>query len=452
MDPKSLSSFFRELKRVFVAPSPAVLVLFGFLALIVIGTIMLSLPFSLAPGNTIHLIDALFTATSAVCVTGLTVVDTGTFFSVWGQVVILVLIQFGGLGYMTVATLLALALRRRIEYRERLAIRDTFSLDVPGGAVRFVLDVLRYVLWVEGTGWMLLFLAFSRYFPVKRALFAALFHAISAFCNAGFSVFSSNLEGFVLNPLVNFVIMGLVVIGGIGFVVIRELLEEHRLTSLHAQIVVRTTLVLIAFGTLAFFLLEFHNPRTLGPLPLWGKLMASLFLSVTPRTAGFNTVPTGNLHPASALLAMFLMFTGASPGGTGGGVKTTTLALVLALVRSALRGQEGVDLLHRRVARNAVRRALAVFVLALGLVFSSTFLLLATQKGEPLDLAFEAVSAFGTVGLSRGVTANLSGVGKLVIIVTMFLGRVGIFTALVAMGIARERKELLVYPEERVLI
>lgn len=435
-----------------MSPSPAFLVLFGFLVLIFIGTFLLLLPFSVASGNVIRFIDALFTATSAVCVTGLIVVDTATFFSLWGQVVIIVLIQFGGLGYMTVATLLALALRRRIEYRDRLAIRDSFSLDVPGGAVRFVLDVLRYVLWVEGIGWALLFLGFSRYFPVGKAFFAALFHSISAFCNAGFSVFSNNLESFVLDPLVNCTIMGLIVIGGIGFVVIREFVEQRRITSLHAKTVVMVTLALITIGTLVFFTLEYHNPRTLGRLPGWGKLMAALFLAITPRTAGFNTVPIGHLYPASALFAMLLMFIGASPGGTGGGVKTTTFALVLALVRSALRGQDGVDLLHRRVARNTVRRALVVFFLALGLVFVSTFLLYATQKGLPLDLAFEAVSAFGTVGLSRGVTANLSDAGKLVIIVTMFLGRVGIFTALVAMGVARERKELLVYPEERVLI
>lgn len=450
VDTKSVSVSLRELKRVFA--SPAFLVLFGFLALIGVGTFLLLLPFSVAPGNAIRLIDALFTATSAVCVTGLIVVDTATFFSLWGQIVILVLIQFGGLGYMTVATLLALALRRRIEYRDRLAIRDSFSLDVPGGAVRFVLDVLRYVLWVEGTGWALLFLGFSRYLPIGQAFFAALFHSISAFCNAGFSVFSNNLENFVLDPLVSCTIMGLVVIGGIGFAVIREFIEHHRITSLHGKTVVMVTVALIVTGTLIFLALELHNPYTLGRLPGWGKLMAALFLAITPRTAGFNTVPTGYLHPASALFAMLLMFIGASPGGTGGGVKTTTFALVLALVRSALRGQDGVDLLHRRVARNTVRRALAVFFLALGLVFVSTLLLYATQKGTPLDLAFEVVSAFGTVGLSRGVTANLSDLGKLVIIVTMFLGRVGIFTALVAMGIARERKELLVYPEERVLI
>lgn len=432
--------------------SPAVLILFGFLALILTGTVMLLFPFSVAPGNHIRFIDALFTATSAVCVTGLTVVDTGTFFSLWGQVVILVLIQFGGLGYMTVATLFALALKRRIEYRDRLAIRDSFSLDVPGGAVRFVLDVLRYVLWIEGIGWALLFFAFLRYLPAKRALFVALFHDISAFCNAGFSVFSNNLEDFVLDPLVNFPIMGLIVTGGIGFVVIQELLKHRRPVSLHAKTVVFTTLALIGTGTLVFLLLEFQNPHTMGRLPGWGKLMASLFLSITPRTAGFNTVPTGELLPASALFAMLLMFIGASPGGTGGGVKTTTFAIMLAFVRSALRGQDGVELLHRRVARNSVLRAVTMFFLALGLVFGATLLLLITQKGTPLDLAFEVVSAFGTVGLSRGVTASLSDVGKLVIIVTMFLGRVGIFTVLAAMSIARECKKPLTYPEERVLI
>lgn len=447
-----LTFLLRSLRRRLTLLSPASLVLLGFSALILIGALLLLLPFSVASGNSIRFIDALFTATSAVCVTGLVVVDTGTFFSLWGQVIILVLIQFGGLGYMTVATLLALALRRRIEYRDRLAIRDSFSLDVPGGAVRFVLDVLRYVLWVEGVGFLLLSVAFLRRFPLPWALFSALFHSVSAFCNAGISVFSNNLEGFALDPLVNLTIMGLIVIGGIGFVVIRELVEHRRLNSLHAKTVVVTTAVLIAFGAFFLLLAESSNPRTLGAFPFWGKVMAAFFQAITPRTAGFDTVPIAYLRPVSALLLIFLMFVGASPGGTGGGVKTTTLALLLALVRSTLRGQEGVALFHRRVARSAVRRALAVFCFGLGLVFCSTTLLFATEKGDPLDLAFEVVSAFGTVGLSRGVTPNLSDLGKLGIIVTMFLGRVGIFTALVAMGVARERKELFVYPEERVLI
>ncbi|WP_438317738.1 TrkH family potassium uptake protein [Candidatus Caldatribacterium sp. SIUC1] len=449
---ESLSVLLQSLRRRLTLLSPASFVLFGFSALILIGTVLLLFPFSVASGNAIRFIDALFTATSAVCVTGLIVVDTGTFFSLWGQIVILVLIQFGGLGYMTVATLLALALRRRIEYRDRLAIRDSFSLDVPGGAVRFVLDVLRYVLWVEGVGFFLLSVAFLRHLPPTKALFSALFHSVSAFCNAGFSVFSDSLEGFALDPLVNLTVIGLIVVGGIGFVVIREFLEHRRLNSLHAKTVVTTTVALIALGTFFLLITESSNPTTLGAFPFWGKFMAALFQAVTPRTAGFSTVPIARLRPVSALLLMFLMFVGASPGGTGGGVKTTTLALLLALVRSTLRGQEGVALFHRRVARNAVRRALAAFCFGLGLVFCSTMLLFATEKGDPLDLAFEAVSAFGTVGLSRGVTPNLSDLGKLGIIVTMFLGRVGIFTALVAMGVARERKELLVYPEERVLI
>jgi len=449
---ESLLALLQSLRRRLVLLSPASLVLFGFSALILIGTVLLLFPFSVASGNAMRFIDALFTATSAVCVTGLVVVDTGTFFSLWGQIIILILIQFGGLGYMTVATLLALALRRRIEYRDRLAIRDSFSLDVPGGAVRFVLDVLRYVLWVEGVGFLLLFVAFLRHFSLPQAFFSALFHSVSAFCNAGFSVFSNSLESFALDPLVNLTVIGLIVIGGIGFVVIRELVEHRRLSSLHAKTVVTTTVALIALGTLFLLLTESSNPTTLGAFPFWGKLMAALFQAVTPRTAGFSTIPIACLRPVSALFLMFLMFVGASPGGTGGGVKTTTLALLLALVRSALRGQEGVALFHRRVARSTVRRALAVFCFGLGLVFFSTTFLFATEKGNSLDLAFEAVSAFGTVGLSRGVTSNLSDLGKLGIIVTMFLGRVGIFTALVAMGVARERKELLVYPEERVLV
>lgn len=432
--------------------TPASLVLFGFLAIIVGGTFLLLLPFMVNPGCHLHFVDALFTATSAVCVTGLIVVDTATFFSLWGKMVILVLIQIGGLGYMTITTLLAMVIRRRIEYRGRLAIRDSFALDVPGGAVRFVLAVIRYTFFVEGIGFVFLFLGFLRYFTWKEAFFPALFHSISAFCNAGFSVFSNSLERFVLDPAICGTVMALIVLGGIGFVVMREVVEEKRLLSLHARVVVGTTLLLVAVGTVFVLFLEWDNPQTMGKLPWWGRVMTGLFQAITPRTAGFNTVPIAALKPATTALVMLLMFIGASPGGTGGGVKTTTFAILLGMIWSFIRGREKVEFFHRRIASSVVYRAVALTMLAFSLIFVSGVFLLIFQETDPLDTFFEVISAFGTVGLSRGLTPYHSMVGKLVLVLNMYLGRVGILTALVSFRAAQERRELLVYPEEKILI
>jgi len=310
---ESISLWERARKKV-ASLSPATLILLGFAVIIFSGTLALLLPFMVTPGNKLRFIDALFTATSATCVTGLVVVDIATFFSFWGQLVILVLIQVGGLGYMTLNTILALALRRRIEYRTRLAIRDSFSLDFPGGVVRFVLSVLKYTFLIEGIGFLILFLNFLRYFTPREALFPAIFHSISAFCNAGFSLFSNNLEGFVLDPVVNFTIMGLIILGGLGFVVIREIVEKRSLSSLHSRVVVGTTLFLIILGTVLILLLEWDNPATLAKLPWGGKIMASLFQAVTPLTAGFNTIPMSILREASAFLIFLLMLSVASPG------------------------------------------------------------------------------------------------------------------------------------------
>ncbi len=446
---ESISLWERARKKV-ASLSPATLILLGFAVIIFSGTLALLLPFMVTPGNKLRFIDDLFTATSATCVTGLVVVDIATFFSFWGQLVILVLIQVGGLGYMTLNTILALALRRRIEYRTRLAIRDSFSLDFPGGVVRFVLSVLKYTFLIEGIGFLILFLNFLRYFTPREALFPAIFHSISAFCNAGFSLFSNNLEGFVLDPVVNFTIMGLIILGGLGFVVIREIVEKRSLSSLHSRVVVGTTLFLIILGTVLILLLEWDNPATLAKLPWGGKIMASLFQAVTPRTAGFNTIPIGSLREAPAFLIILLMFIGASPGGTGGGVKTTTFALLWGMVASVIRGGDRVELFHRRVAPIVISRAVSVVVLASFLVFGVTMVLLVTQSAHFLDVCFEVISAFGTVGLSRGITPNLLDLSKILIVITMYVGRVGIMT-LVMVRPTRE-KELITYPEDRVLI
>jgi len=447
---RELLSLWEKVQKKAANFSPATLILLGFVIIILSGALLLLLPSMVNPGNKLRFIDALFTATSATCVTGLIVVDTATFFSFWGQLVILALIQIGGLGYMTLNTLLALALRRRIEYRTRLAIRDSFSLDFPGGVVRFVLSVLKYTFFIEGIGSLVLFLNFLRYFTPAKALFPAIFHSISAFCNAGFSIFSNNLESFVLDPVVSFTVMGLIILGGLGFVVLREIVEKRSVSSLHSKVVVRTTLFLISLGTVLILLLEWNNPATLAELPWGGKVMASLFQAVTPRTAGFNTIPIADLREASTFLIILLMFIGASPGGTGGGVKTTTFALLLGTAVSVIKGEDRVEFFHRRVIPGAVFRAMSVVVLAFLLIFGVIMILLVVQPASLLDICFEVVSAFGTVGLSRGITPNLLDLSKILIIVTMYVGRVGIMTLIMVRP--SRGKDLITYPEDRVLI
>ncbi len=429
--------------------SPSEVILLGYIGIILLGALFLSLSFMVAPGNHLSFVDALFTSTSAVCVTGLTVVDTATFFSFWGQLTILILLQIGGLGYMTMTTLVAVALGRRVEYRDRLAIRDSLALDTPGGVVRFVLLIVKYTLFIEGVGFMFLLVRFLKYFSFPQALFSALFHAISAFCNAGFSVFTNSLENFVEDPFVNLTVVGLIVLGGIGFMVIKEISENRRVSSLHARVVIKMTVFLIILGFLGFLLLEWNG--VLKDLSLSGKILAALFQSVTPRTAGFNTVPISQVSIATSLLLMTLMFIGASPGGTGGGIKTTTFAIILGAVKSVIRQEDRVELLHRKVAQLTVYKAFVFFFLALFLIVGVSFILFIVQPDDPVDIVFEVFSAFGTVGLSRGITSHLLTLSKILIILIMYVGRVGLFTLLMYRP-GRDIKGLIAYPEERIPI
>ncbi|HSV30959.1 MAG TPA: TrkH family potassium uptake protein [Atribacteraceae bacterium] len=431
--------------------SPAYLILFGYAMIILIGALLLSLPSMVTAGNRLTFIDALFTSASAICVTGLIVVDTATFFSPLGQVVILILIQAGGLGYMTFSTILALIFRRRIEYRDRLAIKESLSLIAPGGVVRFTITIIKYTFFVEMIGASLLFMAFVRILPPGRAFFSAIFHAVSAFCNAGFSVFSTNLEGFSGDPLVILVVMALFILGGIGFIVMAEVIHRKRDYSLHVQVVIRTTVCLIALGTGLILLFEWNNPETLGALSFSEKIMNSLFQSSAPRTAGFHTLPIGAHTPPTLFLMIGLMFIGASPGGTGGGVKTTVLALVLGLVLSTLQGKSHVEIARRRISPVVLNRAISLVVMAVFFLLGIIVVILSIQPLAPMPVIFEVFSAFGTVGLSMGITAELASFSKFLIIITMYVGRVGFFSLLMLRW-HKERQDILVFPEENIAV
>ena len=350
---------------------------------------------------------------------------------------------------MTLTTILALAFRRRIEYRDRLAIKESLSQESPGGVVRFTIMIVKYTFIVEGIGALLLFFAFLRYFPPGKAIFAAIFHSVSAFCNAGFSIFSDSLEGFVLDPFVTLVMAGLIILGGLGFIVIAEIVRTRKIRTLHARVVVYITLSLIAAGFSLILLFEWNNQDTLGALPVGGRFLAALFHSVTPRTAGFNTISMDFFHPSTLFVTMFLMFVGASPGGTAGGVKTTVFAILLGFVNSSLRGKKTLEIYRRRIPQITANRAISLVMVASLYVLGIVVTVMVLQSFTPVEALFEVISAFGTVGLSTGITSELLSFNKFLIIITMYVGRVGFFSLLMLRW-QRKPYDYLVYPEENL--
>lgn len=436
--------------------TPAQVLVLGFAGLIALGTFLLSLPQASATGKSIGVVNALFTATSAACVTGLVVLDTAKDFSLFGQLVILGLIQVGGLGIMTMSTLVALLLGKKISLRERLIMQEALGGFSIAGLVRLTRIILFFTLIIESVGALFLFVRWSFDYPLGRAAYLGLFHAVSGFNNAGFDLFSISFAGYVEDLTVNLVIMSLVVIGGLGFTVIADLYEHRfgkRRLSFHTRMVLRVTVVLLALGAVAVFASEFNNPDTLGPLSMRGKILASLFHSVMPRTAGFNTLPTGKLTQLTLLVTLMLMYVGASPGSTGGGIKTTTFAAILLGVRATITGQKEVITLERRIDREIIDRALAIAFVALALVIGVTGTLLVTEKAMTfLQVFFESMSAFGTVGLSTGITPSLSTAGRLVIAFTMYAGRVGPLTLAIALAHRNRTQTTVRYPEERLIV
>jgi len=433
--------------------SPARTILLGFAGVILAGAFLLALPGASASGESAGFLTALFTATSAVCVTGLVVVDTATQWSVWGQMVILGLIQTGGLGFMTLASLAFLLLGKRVGLKERILIRESLNQYDVAGVVRLVKRVLIFSFLVEGLIACVLAWRWSLDFGWRRGLWLGVFHSISAFNNAGFDLFGDfrSLTGYVGDPVVVFSITTLIVLGGIGFSVAVNVWErrERRLT-VHTRLALLVTGYLLAVGILLVLLFEWSN--TLSALSVPDRLLGAYFQSVTPRTAGFNTLDIAKLRHSTQFLLTVLMFIGASPGSTGGGIKTTTFGLLAAAVWSQSRGREDTEVLGRRIPNEQVNKALAVTLMSGCLVTVVTLLLTLTDSADFLTLLFETVSAFGTVGLSMGVTPTLTSLGRILIIVTMFAGRVGPLTAMIALAQSTPPKNLIRRVEDRVLI
>jgi trk system potassium uptake protein TrkH len=439
---------------------PIALLAASFATLAGIGTALLMLPAATTDGQGLSLLNALFTAASAACVTGLTILNVGTDLTRFGQIVVLVLIQLGGLGIMTFYAGLASALGVRLSIAQRrslsVAVEEPRSIEL----ARTLRYVLLLTILAELTGTALLYVRMlPRFASPGETLYAAVFHSVSAFCNAGFTLFPNSLTGFQSDWPVNLTIIGLIVLGGIGFSVAHETFSRStfrrspralwRQVTTHTRLVLATTGLLIAVGTTLFLVLE--SGRTLAGLPEGTKLLASLFQAVTPRTAGFNTVPLGALSPVTILLWALLMFIGASPGGTGGGIKTTTLAVLLLSIRSQVLGREEVEYGGRRIPKETMFRATAVVSLAAMAVLAALAVLLATEPQPFAALLFEAASAFGTVGLSTGITPLLGTTGKLVLVLLMYVGRIGPLTLVLAMRV-RERTAPIAYPSARIMV
>ncbi len=424
-------------------------IVLGFLALIGTGTLAILL--LNANSRPLTLVDALFTATSAVCVTGLTVVDTGKDLANASRLVLLLLIQLGGLGVMTATTALSLLMRERIGLRQRMFFAGGFGLDSPSGVIRLLIRILSLTFAIEAVAVFPLYWGFSRAgLSPEQSLYNAVFHSVSAFCNAGFSLFPDNLEGFSSSILVPGTVMVLVVLGGLGFIVLSELKEMFRRPgkiSVHSRLVLFTTAGLVLFGTALLLISEWNH--SLGAMGGGWKLWNGLFSSITPRTAGFDTVALSTFSSAGLFVVILLLIVGASPGSTGGGFKTTTLAVLLVSTWNVIRGRSEVHLWNRRISIRVIQRAITLIVLYLGTLGLGLMILALLEPFPFRSLLFETASALGTVGLSLGITSGLSDAGKLVLVLLMFWGRVGIITFLYGL-VKREARGKISYPDAEI--
>ncbi|QJD84129.1 Trk family potassium uptake protein [Cohnella herbarum] len=438
-----------------IASPPRLLVL-GFAMIILLGAGLLMLPFSHTQDSAPRFIDALFTATSATCVTGLVVVDTGTYWTTAGQLIILTMIQVGGLGFMTMATLFAIILKRRISLKERLVLQESLNQTSIEGIIRLVRKVVVYALTIELVGAILFTARFLFDMPVGEAMYKGAFHAVSFFNNAGFDIMGDyrSLVDYVGDPLVNIVTMLLIILGGLGFVVLSDLVDFRnmkRKLSLHSKVVLSMSGILIVTGAALILIFEYTNGKTFAPLGFGEKLLAAFMQSVSPRTAGVNSVDIAGLRQATQFIIIILMFIGASPGSTGGGIKTTTFTALVGAVVAMVRGKEDVVLFKMRLAQERVYKALTVTLFAFGLVIVATMILSTTEDHQFLMILFEVTSAFGTVGLSMGLTGDLTVAGKIIIILMMFMGRLGPLTLTYALG-RKQGRALYRHAEGKIII
>lgn len=412
---------------------------FGFLSLILLGSILLCLPISSSAHSYTSIIDCIFTSTSSVCVTGLAVLDTGSHWSVFGKIIILLLIQTGGIGFMSLATFVLMLTRKKITIQNRVILKDSYNFAQTGGVVRITKHILIFTFTTEFLGAILLMFTFIPELGTAKGIGTSIFHSVSSFCNAGFDIFGNfaSLTSYVSSPFILIVTMFLIVVGGLGFFVIEDLIirrKNIKALSFHSKLVLTTTAILIFSGTILIFLFEYNNPNTLGSLSLSDKITQAFFNAITPRTAGFNTLNMSSLTGSTILLLIILMFIGGSPGSTAGGIKTTTMSVLLITVYSWIRGRENIHVFHKRITQNLLKKSIAIAVFTIILIACYILILSVTEDTPMRDVVFEVFSAFGTVGLSMGITPSLSIVGKILLTTAMFIGRLGPLTIALAIS------------------
>ena len=437
--------------------SPYMTILLSFMVVTILGGILLSLPISMRYGKSVKLIDGFFIATSAICVTGLSSIDIGSVYNIFGQMVILVLIQLGGLGVITFTSVIIIMISKKIGYYTKKIVQEDINIDTTFKIEEYVKKVILSVIVIEFIGTVILFFEFIKKFGFLKAVYYSFFHSVSAFCNAGFSLFSDNLYGFKNSFIINMTIPLLIFLGGIGFSTILNCYnvlrkKEKRLTST-TKLSIKISIFLVIIGMIAMLILEYSNKSTIGNLSFGQKLEASFFQSVTTRTAGFNTISILGLKRSTSLLFVILMFIGASPGSTGGGIKTTTIGLIILGTLATLKNKDTIEYDKRSVSWRIYSKAITVLFISLIYTTICVFLLILFERNKNLlDLVFEVFSAFGTVGLSRNLTPSLADISKFILIVTMFVGRVGPLTIALALSKSNLKKGRYTYPQENILI
>ncbi|MGN1318025.1 MAG: TrkH family potassium uptake protein [Lachnospirales bacterium] len=454
--------------KIFKKMTPTRTIALGFFTVIIIGTLLLMMPFSSSSGHFTNFLDCLFTATSATCITGLSTVVTAEHWSIIGQLVILAMIQIGGLGFMAFVTLFFVILGKKITLRNRLVIRESYNLDERRGAVKFIELICKFTFFVELIGALILSTRFIPKFGFIKGIYCSIFHSVSAFCNAGFDVLGSNSLidiNYSGDYVILLTLMALIIVGGIGFPVVMDLYAvikhfKDRKTfdhlKIHTKLAVVTTLILISSGTLYFFIAEYNNPDTLGNMPFFQKLIVAAFQSVTLRTAGFVCVDQGSLTFGSKFVSMLLMIVGGSPASTAGGVKTVTVAVIILSVTTLLKGQQDVTAYKRRISFNTIRKALAVMTMMVSIAFVAALILSVTETNGSsypfgIDIFYEVFSAIDTVGVTTGLTPLLTPIGKAVIIFCMYIGRIGPIT-MGMLFVVNDKNKFIKYPDGKLIV
>lgn len=432
------------------------IIILGIIAINIIGAIILTLPVSSKSGEGTNFLDALFTSASAVCVNGLVINDTGTYWSTFGQIILIILSEIGGLGIMSFTIFIAILLGKKITLKDRLTLQSSMNTFSIQGLVKMIKYIMYVAFSVQFFGILLLSTQFVPEFGIKKGMFYSLFHSVSAFCNVGMDLFGDfkSLTEYYNNPIIIITISILVIIGGLGFTVLIELYnyKEIKNISVHTKMVLFISTILIILGALFIFILEYNNPKTLGDMSILNKILNSIFASITPRTAGFNTISTEGMTKAGKIVTIMLMFIGGSPGSTAGGLKTSTFGIIIFTIISVIRGRDDTEAFGRRFSKEVVYKSFSLLIIGIMLVIAATMLLSITEYDETfISILYEATSAIGTAGLSTGVTQRLSGIGKVIIIIMMYIGRIGPFTLAFALT-NNKKKTGIRYPEGRILI